>query len=84
MRIRVKLGDKGQLVIPKVVRESVGLKANGSAILEVKENVIEIRSLPADDWVKKARQSAEKYGGDVRKLRWVYGDKLYEEVFSPA
>ena len=83
MRIKVRLGDKGQLVIPKVVRESVGLKENGSALLEVKENVIEIRPLSSGgNWVENARQMAEKYGGNIRKLGWVYGDKLYEEEFS--
>lgn len=82
MRIKVKLGDKGQLVIPKVVRESVGLKENGSALLEVKENVIEIKPLSHEDLTQRSRDRAKKYGGDVRKMGWVYGDKLYEEVFT--
>ena len=82
MRIRVRLGDKGQLVIPKIVRESVGLKENSSALLEVKENYIEIRPLSTGDWVENAKEMARKYGGDVKKLRWAYGDKLYEEEFS--
>ena len=82
MRIKVKLGDKGQLVIPKVVRESVGLKVNGGALLEVKENVIEIRPLSGEDLVQRSRERAMKYGGDIKKQGWVYGDKLYEEVFT--
>ncbi len=82
MRIKVKLGEKGQLVIPKVVRESVGLRENKPAILEVKEKRIEIRPFPDEDLVKKAKERAKKYGGDLKKLGWIYGDKLYEEVFS--
>ena len=82
MRIKVKLGEKGQLVIPKVVRESVGLRENKPAILEVKEKKIEIRPFPEEDLVKKAGERAKKYGGDLEKLGWIYGDKLYEEVFS--
>lgn len=82
MRIKVRLGDKGQLVIPKIVRESVGLKENGSALLEVKEKVIEIKPLSGEDLVERSKERAKKYGGDIRKLRWVYGDKLYEEVFT--
>jgi len=82
VRIKVKLGDKGQLVIPKIVRESVGLKENSSALLEVKENLIEIRPLSTGDWVENARQMVRKYGGDVKKLGWVYGDRIYEEEFS--
>jgi len=82
VRIKVKLGEKGQLVIPKVVRESVGLRENKPAILEVKEKRIEIRPFPDEDLVKKAKERAKKYGGDLKKLGWIYGDKLYEEVFS--
>ena len=82
MRIKVKLGDKGQIVIPKVVRESVGLKENASALLEVKENVLEIRPLPSGDLVQRSRERARKYGGGIKKEGWIYGDRLYEEVFS--
>lgn len=82
MRIKVRLGDKGQLVIPKVVRESVGLKENASALLEVKDNVLEIRPLPSGDLVQRSKERAKRYGGDIKKQGWIYGDRLYEEVFS--
>lgn len=82
MRVKVRLGEKGQIVIPKVVRESIGLKENCSALLEVKEGVIEIRALPSSEFVERSRERARKYGGDLKKQGWVYGDKLYEEVFS--
>ncbi|MFI5421501.1 MAG: AbrB/MazE/SpoVT family DNA-binding domain-containing protein [Nitrososphaerales archaeon] len=81
MKIRVRLGPKGQVVIPKVIRESVGLRENSGAILEVKERAIEIRPLESSDLVEKAKQRAVKHGGDIKKLGWVYGDRLYEEVF---
>jgi len=32
--------------------------------------------------LKKCRERAEKYGGDLERLGWIYGDKLYAEVFS--
>jgi AbrB family looped-hinge helix DNA binding protein len=81
VKIKVKLGPKGQLVIPKVVRESVGLRENASAILEVKESAIEIRPLDSSDLVERSKQRAKEHGGDIKKLGWVYGDRLYEEVF---
>jgi AbrB family looped-hinge helix DNA binding protein len=80
LRIKVKLGNKGQLVIPKVVRERLGLKENADALLEVKENLIEIRPLPSGDLVQRSRERAKKYGGDIKKQGWVYGDRLYEKV----
>ena len=40
VRIKVKLGSKGQVVIPKVIRDSVGLAENEPAIMEVKGCVV--------------------------------------------
>ncbi len=80
MIIKVKLGDKGQIVIPKVVRESLGLRKNGPAILEVKGKSAEIRPLHGEDIVHEMRERAKRCGIDVSKL--VYGDKLYEEEFG--
>jgi AbrB family looped-hinge helix DNA binding protein len=82
VRITVKIGEKGQLVIPKLIRESVGLLENRPAILEVKEKAIEIRPFPEEDLVKKWRERAREYGGNLKKLGWVYGDRLYEEEFG--
>ena len=82
MKIKVRLGPKGQLVIPKPIRESVGLRENTDAILEVKENAIEIRRLDhGPDIVGRAYRRAKEHGGDIEKLGWVYGDRLCEEVF---
>jgi AbrB family looped-hinge helix DNA binding protein len=82
VRFKVRLGSKGQLVIPKIVRDSVGLRENKGALLEVKEGVVEIRPLDGEELVAKSKERAKKHGGDIRKLGWIYGDKLYEEVFS--
>lgn len=80
LRIKVKLGGKGQLVIPKVIRESLGLTENKTIVLEIKDKTIEIKAL--DDQVPAKWQSiAEKEGLDVTK-GLTYGDKLYEQVFS--
>ncbi|MBI5254149.1 MAG: hypothetical protein HY930_07145 [Euryarchaeota archaeon] len=65
--------------MPKIVRESVGIRENQPAILEVKEKKIEIMPFPEEDLVKRASERARKYGEDLKKLGWVYGDKLYED-----
>lgn len=80
LRIKVKLGDKGQLVIPKVIRESLGIAENSTIILEVKDKVIEIKTVD-ESIPEKWRAIAEKEGLDVEKSV-VYGDKLYEKVFT--
>lgn len=81
VRLKVKLSSKGQLVIPKVIRESMGLAENRQAIMEVKGKIIEIRAFEEEDLVKKWRERAKKHGGNLKKMGWVYGDKLYEEEF---
>ncbi|MCP8314595.1 MAG: AbrB/MazE/SpoVT family DNA-binding domain-containing protein [archaeon] len=79
VRIKVKLGSKGQLVIPKVIRESLGLTENIVLVLEVKDKKIEIRPLE-EDVLEKWEEIAKREGVDVSK-EILYGDKLYEEVF---
>jgi len=81
VRIKVKLGERGQLVIPKVIRESLGLVENRMVILEVKDKVIEIKPFSAEEIVERWEKMSEKEGGDVSK-DFIYGDKLYEEVFD--
>ena len=77
----MKLGERGQLVIPKVIRESLGLVENRMVILEVKDKVIEIKPFSAEEIVERWEKMSEKEGGDVSK-DFIYGDKLYEEVFD--
>lgn len=79
VRIKVKLGAKGQLVIPKVIRESLGLTENKIIILEVKDKTIEIKALD-EEIPEKWRAIAEKEGLDVTNSL-LYGDRLYEQIF---
>ncbi|MGQ9552139.1 MAG: AbrB/MazE/SpoVT family DNA-binding domain-containing protein [Candidatus Bathycorpusculaceae bacterium] len=40
MKIRRKIGQKGQIVIPKVVREYAGIKPGDEIVMEVKEKEV--------------------------------------------
>ena len=77
--LKLKLGSKGELIIPKKVREQLGLIRNKTIILEVKEKSAEIRAA-SEDLLKRWEETAKKEGTDVSK-NFIYGDKLYEEVF---
>ena len=79
VRIKVKLGSKGQVVIPKVIRDSVGLAENEIAIMEVKGGIVEIKPLKDMDIIKKWEEMARKDKANVSK--WIYGDKLYKSEF---
>jgi AbrB family looped-hinge helix DNA binding protein len=80
LRIKVKLGEKGQLVIPKVIRESIGLVENSTILLDVKDKTIEIKALD-ENIPEKWQAISQKEGLDVTK-QLTYGDKLYEQVFK--
>ena len=43
MNVRRKIGQKGQIVIPKVFRESVGIKPGDEIVMEVREKEIVIK-----------------------------------------
>ncbi len=80
MRVKVKLSSRGRVLIPKVIRDSVGLKENKEATLEVKDNSVVISPVVDGELISRANERARQHGGDVSK--WVYGDRLYEEVFG--
>ncbi|MBI3412880.1 MAG: AbrB/MazE/SpoVT family DNA-binding domain-containing protein [Candidatus Aenigmarchaeota archaeon] len=80
VRTKVKVGEKGQIVIPKIIRDHLGLVENHEVLLEVRDKILEIKAMPEQDFVKKMEERAKKSGGNVSK--WVYGDKLYKEAFG--
>ncbi len=78
--LKTKIGVHGQIVIPKVFREHLGLQEGSGLIMEAMENEIVIKPLNYDV-AKKWRKIAREEGFDFKKEKVVYGDKLYEEVF---
>jgi len=78
MIIQVKIGSKGEIVIPKKIRETMGLERNKKVILELKDKEITLKSA-GEDIAKLWEEIATKE--KVNTSKWIYGDKLYEEVF---
>jgi len=74
--IQLKLSARGEIVIPKKIREHLGLRK--TVILTIKDDMIELR--PPIDVAKRAEERAKKYRADTSK--WVMGDELYEQEFS--
>lgn len=63
--IRLKVGPKGQIVIPKVFREAYGIKeGGGEVIVEPKEDGLVIRRVPdTEELLKKLREYHKKRKG---------------------
>ena len=77
--IQLTLGSKGEVVIPKKIRDYMGLSKNKKIILELKEKTILLHPIKTDI-VKQCEERAKKYNLDPKKI--TYGDKLYEETFQ--
>jgi len=53
MRIRRKVGRKGQIVIPKVIREHLGIMPGDEVVMEVREKEVVISSgMSPEDFVE--------------------------------
>ena len=79
MEITLKVGPKGQIVIPKFIRENLGILEKGNVTLSVSEKTVSLKSAQKDI-VTEWQAQAEKTHKDVSK--WIHGDSLYEEEFS--
>lgn len=59
VRLRVRVGPKGQIVIPKALREAYRIMEGGYAILEPEEDGLRIRGAPPPEevlqWIRERR-----------------------------
>jgi len=61
MIIKQKLGPKGQLLIPKNIRELLGIKPGEEIFIEVLENEVKIRSaVKPDEYLAKLYETPKK------------------------
>jgi len=80
LTFKTKMGVRGQIVIPKAIRESLGFGENKTILIEVEDKIIRLRPIRGEDIVASWAALAKQEGTDVTK-NWVYGDRLYEEGF---
>ena len=77
---KTKMGARGQIVIPKVIRDNLGMNVNKTIFLEVDNKDVKIISSDKTDIVSSWKEISQKEGCNVSK-KLIYGDNLYEEVF---
>ena len=60
VKLKLKVGPKGQIVIPKIFREKYGIKENSYITVEARENELIIRRAESIDealeWLKERRK----------------------------
>jgi AbrB family looped-hinge helix DNA binding protein len=61
VRLRLKVGPKGQIVIPKILREKYGIRENDYVLVEAREGELAILRAPsveeAVEWIRARRSS---------------------------
>ena len=69
VKLRVKVGPKGQIVIPKIFREAYRIKEGGYVILEPAEDKLILRGIEdPKNIVKWIRERRKKIGGREARL----------------
>ncbi len=79
MYVDVKVGKRGEIVIPAFIRKKLKITPGAHVILSENKNRIEIAS-KQQDVVSKMRRIAKEM--NLKETDLVYGDELYEEVFG--
>jgi AbrB family looped-hinge helix DNA binding protein len=61
MILKRKLGPKGQLLLPKTIREFLGIKPGDDILIEITENEVKIRSaVNPDQYLSKLYETSKK------------------------
>ena len=75
VKLRIKVGPKGQIIIPKILREAYKIKEGGYVIVEPKDDELVIRGVedPREilQWIRERRRKIkgrEARLGDLAKI----------------
>lgn len=77
--MKTKVGPKGQIVIPKPIRDRLRVKPDDIVLLDIERERIVVEKVPEDP-LKIITETAKRIG--VKSSELVWGDKLYEELFG--
>ncbi len=60
VKLRLKVGPKGQIIIPKILREKYNIRENSYVLVDVREDGILIKKMPDPEeillWIKERRK----------------------------
>lgn len=68
MTLRLRVGRKGYIILPKAVREAVGIDEGDEVVVEVSDGII-IRPARRNVDVEKVREQLRAHAERLRKLR---------------
>ena len=61
-----KISDKGQITVPKIIRETLKIRAGDFIKYDVEENTVKIRKLETKEniWLRSIESTLEEWEGD--------------------
>ena len=65
VKLRVKVSKKGQIVIPKIIRDKLGIKPGKYLLIDEKNGRIIIERYDVEAFVKWLKESRKKLAKDV-------------------
>lgn len=77
-----KVSSKGQVTIPKKIRELLNIKLNGNILFIVEDNEVKLKGVPASDaeiLAGSLQKYAKKYT-DLNTVRKRIGKQVAEEI----
>jgi AbrB family looped-hinge helix DNA binding protein len=79
--MQLNISKKGEIVIPKKIREHLGLMHAKTVVIELKGDIVQIRPRAnSEDIIARWEERAKRMNIDVSK--WTMGNDLYEEEFG--
>jgi len=72
VKLKIKVGPKGQIIIPKPLREAYNIKEGGNVLIEPREDGILIRKIMSEEelfkWMKERKRKLKAKTGILGEL----------------
>jgi AbrB family looped-hinge helix DNA binding protein len=81
LKLKAKVGSKGQIVIPKPIRDRMGINPSDIVLIDMEGDKAVIEVLHRDP-LEIIEETAQRFG--VKSSELIWGDRLYEEVLGGA
>jgi len=84
MKYQSKVGERGQVVIPKPIRDNLRLDKNSAIEFELKGSTLTLRPKPANSDMADFDLAIKKYAGSLRKSFLARGYKSVDQFIDES
>jgi AbrB family looped-hinge helix DNA binding protein len=85
VKLRLKAGPKGQIIIPKILREKYGIRENDYVFIELRDNELVITRAPTIvetlEWISLRRKRLKARQASLGELSKVDLEKFDENIY---